>query len=1113
MKKYLFAFLVILSFLALPVSAFAITDVWTATSTDKGYIAPNTINGNNPYVSADHYVATSTSATSTFAYGLNVTGGCIALSNTCLTSNLGTLTSITATSPLTGGTITSSGPIGIQAASASQNGYLSLSDYSLLHTATTTFTSPLIYTLSTNAVTCQTASGSQAGCLSSTDWTTFNGKQASGNYITALTGDVTASGPGSVAATLATVNGNVGPFGGASSIPSFTVNGKGLITAASANTPSIPVGDITGVLPVANGGTASSTLGGIITGAGTSAVTSATIGSGISFSGNTLSNSGVTSIVAGTNVTISGSTGAVTINSSGGGGTGTGNVGTSSVGVKGNLAYWTTAGATPELLGNTSTSSIGAGTGLTFSGTAGNQVGGTNGTYSVNTTQNITTLSNLSTAGTVNNTSGGALYSTGTSSLSVAPPLTLTGTAGALIGGTNLTINCPTCVTSASANYFTNSGAQTYLNIGGSASHVDAPFFNATSTIATSTFSGNLLVGTASAGLQPVGGVANTSIPTQFQVTNNDPDLITNETLGNLSSSPFALGGLALINSGTPPTGGATATNYAALAFSSPTFAAYPGLLPNSAALNVTDGQIDLAATSANEASSSINFASGPGFTSANYDVSIKDLSHTQFPGNAYQANLGIGSSTPFGRLTISASSTSAVPYILVASTTNCIVGSTCVNSQTIFQLTNTGIASTTNLTISGLGNGSTQCLQINGSGIVTGSGNTCTTGGTNYWTNVGSNTFLNTGTVAQFPSFQATSTATSSATGGFYATEIAAPYLQATSTTATSTLAGDLTVGTGTGVGLVQDYTGNVGIGTTTPSFLFAVQGSSFTAGGATSTNLSATSTLFLPFLTGTQCLQEIGGLVSGTGSACGAGGGSGGGNSKWASSTPSWTGSALTPNGGILTKVVIGETGTSTPTSILEVNGTTTVQNLIASSTTASSTFAADLTDGTGLSALSTDYLGNVAVGSSTQGNYSAVFSVSQNSTSTPIFPFFVIASSTNMTTAQIFTIDQYGHRMTGGIAPTCGSGCSSVTGDDSNMRAITGSGVTAVIVNFASTWVNTRGVNITPVCNASDESGGTTVSDASSTPTTVTMNLSASLTTKMIAIHCEGSNNATF
>lgn len=49
----------------------------------------------------------------------------------------------------------------------------------------------------------QVATGAQNGYLSSADWTTFNGKQGAGNYITALTGDVTASGPGSVAATLA----------------------------------------------------------------------------------------------------------------------------------------------------------------------------------------------------------------------------------------------------------------------------------------------------------------------------------------------------------------------------------------------------------------------------------------------------------------------------------------------------------------------------------------------------------------------------------------------------------------------------------------------------------------------------------------------------------------------------------------------------------------------------------------------------------------------------------------------------------------------------------------------------------------------------------------------
>lgn len=51
--------------------------------------------------------------------------------------------------------------------------------------------------------------------------------------ITALTGDVTASGSGSVAATLATVNSNVGSFGTATQVSTVTVNAKGLVTAAS----------------------------------------------------------------------------------------------------------------------------------------------------------------------------------------------------------------------------------------------------------------------------------------------------------------------------------------------------------------------------------------------------------------------------------------------------------------------------------------------------------------------------------------------------------------------------------------------------------------------------------------------------------------------------------------------------------------------------------------------------------------------------------------------------------------------------------------------------------------------------------------------------------------
>lgn len=63
--------------------------------------------------------------------------------------------------------------------------------------------------------------------------TVLAGKQASGTYIASLTGDITATGPGAAAGTLATVNSNVGSWGTASSVPTFTVNAKGLVTAAA----------------------------------------------------------------------------------------------------------------------------------------------------------------------------------------------------------------------------------------------------------------------------------------------------------------------------------------------------------------------------------------------------------------------------------------------------------------------------------------------------------------------------------------------------------------------------------------------------------------------------------------------------------------------------------------------------------------------------------------------------------------------------------------------------------------------------------------------------------------------------------------------------------------
>lgn len=56
--------------------------------------------------------------------------------------------------------------------------------------------SPLLFNSVTGVFSIQQASNVQGGFLSANDWITFNGKQPAGNYITALTGEATASGPG-----------------------------------------------------------------------------------------------------------------------------------------------------------------------------------------------------------------------------------------------------------------------------------------------------------------------------------------------------------------------------------------------------------------------------------------------------------------------------------------------------------------------------------------------------------------------------------------------------------------------------------------------------------------------------------------------------------------------------------------------------------------------------------------------------------------------------------------------------------------------------------------------------------------------------------------------------
>jgi hypothetical protein len=129
-------------------------------------------------------------------------------------------------------------------------------------TTVITATAPIAYNTSTHVVSSAQASTSTSGYLSSTDWNTFNGKQAAGNYVTALTGDVTATGPGSVAATIAN---NAVTNAKAAQMPANTIKGNN--TGSTANAADLTTAQTTamlnqftttlqGVVPLSGGGTA-----------------------------------------------------------------------------------------------------------------------------------------------------------------------------------------------------------------------------------------------------------------------------------------------------------------------------------------------------------------------------------------------------------------------------------------------------------------------------------------------------------------------------------------------------------------------------------------------------------------------------------------------------------------------------------------------------------------------------------------------------------------------------------------------------------------------------------------------------------------------------------------
>jgi len=158
-------------------------------------------------------------------------------------------TAFSATAPLNYNSTT--GTFSLTSASASSDGYLSTTDWNTFNNKQNILTSAQAGVLSTTTGT-NTGDETVATITTKLGITTLTGSNT-GDQVISLTGDLTGTGTGSFSTTLTNSGVTAGSYGSSSAIPTFTVDAKGRITAAStANLPTAGVSSVGSISGTSN---------------------------------------------------------------------------------------------------------------------------------------------------------------------------------------------------------------------------------------------------------------------------------------------------------------------------------------------------------------------------------------------------------------------------------------------------------------------------------------------------------------------------------------------------------------------------------------------------------------------------------------------------------------------------------------------------------------------------------------------------------------------------------------------------------------------------------------------------------------------------------------------